>query len=73
MSSAIRFAKQAKENRGDIVLGHDDGVAVVPLERRAEILDLCLAKIDQENATNADTKSGILPAAGFNLTIEEIG
>ncbi len=57
---------------GDIVLGDDDGVAVVPLERQAEILKLCLAKIEQENATNADTKSGILPAAGFNLTIEEI-
>ncbi len=57
---------------GDIVLGDDDGIAVVPLERQAEILKLCLAKIEQENATNADTKSGILPAAGFNLTIEEI-
>ncbi len=58
---------------GDIVLGDDDGVAVVPLERQAEILDLCLIKIEQENATNADTKSGILPAAGYNLVIEEIG
>lgn len=57
---------------GDIVLGDDDGVAVVPLERQAEILKLCLAKIEQENATNANTKSGILPAAEFNLTIEEI-
>ncbi len=57
---------------GDIVLGDDDGIAVVPLERQAEILKLCLTKIEQENATNADTKSGILPAAGFNLDIEEI-
>ena len=57
---------------GDIVLGDDDGVAVVPLERQAEIFDMCLAKIEQETATNADTKSGILPAVGFNLTIEEI-
>jgi len=58
---------------GDIVLGDDDGVAVVPLERQAEILQLCLTKIDQENTTNAETKTGILPAAGFNLVIEEIG
>ncbi len=58
---------------GDIVLGDDDGVAVVPLERQAEILKLCRKKIEEENATNADTKSGILPATGFNLEIEEIG
>ncbi len=57
---------------GDIVLGDDDGVAVVPLERQAEILELCLTKIEQENTTNTDTKSGILPAAGFNLVVEEI-
>jgi len=58
---------------GDIVLGDDDGIVVVPLERQAEILELCLIKIEQENATNADTKAGILPVAGFNLVIEEIG
>ncbi len=57
---------------GDIVLGDDDGVAVVPLERQAEIFDLCLTKIKQENTTNANTKSGTLPVAGFNLTIEDI-
>lgn len=57
---------------GDIVLGDDDGVAVVPLERQKEILELCLVKIEQEKATNADTKSGILPASRFNLVIEEI-
>jgi len=58
---------------GDIVIGDDDGVAVIPLERQAEILAASLEKIEQENATNADTKAGILPAVGFNLEIEEIG
>lgn len=58
---------------GDIVLGDDDGVVVVPLERQAEILDICLEKLEQEEAINADTKSGILPVIGFNLEIEEIG
>jgi len=58
---------------GDLVLGDDDGVAVVPLERQAEILAASLEKIEQENATNADTKAGILPVVGFNLEIEEIG
>lgn len=57
---------------GDIVLGDDDGVAVVPLERQAEILALCLQKIEQENATNAATKTGKLPGTEYNLVIEKI-
>ena len=60
-------------NPGDIVIGDDDGVAVIPLQRQAEILAQSLKKIEQENATNADTKAGILPAVRFNLEIEEIG
>ena len=58
---------------GDIVIGDDDGVAVIPLERQAEILAAALAKIEQEKQTNADTRSGILPVTRFNLEIEEIG
>lgn len=33
---------------GDIVLGDDDGVAVVPLERQAELMEACQAKLAQE-------------------------
>jgi len=58
---------------GDIVIGDDDGIAVIPLERQAEILQASLEKIEQEKQTNADTKSGLLPVKRFNLTIEEIG
>jgi len=58
---------------GDIVIGDDDGVAVIPLERQAEVLAASLEKIAQEVQTNKDTKSGILPATRFNLDIEEIG
>lgn len=58
---------------GDIVLGDDDGVAVVPLERQEEILKASLAKIEQEKKTNADTAAGVLPVKRFNLEIEEIG
>jgi regulator of RNase E activity RraA len=58
---------------GDIVIGDDDGVAVIPLERQAEILAASLQKIEQEKQTNADTRSGILPVTHFNLEIEEIG
>ena len=58
---------------GDIVIGDDDGVAVIPLERQAEILHASVTRIEQEKEINADTKSGILPATRFNLTIEEVG
>lgn len=58
---------------GDIVLGDADGIAVVPLERQAEILAAAQQKIEQEHATNADTANGILPGSRFGLTIEDIG
>lgn len=60
-------------NPGDVVIGDDDGVAVIPLARQAEILEASLKKIEEEKQINADTKSGILPATRFNLVIEEIG
>ncbi len=57
---------------GDIVIGDDDGVAVIPLERQAEILQAALERIEQEQEINSDTRSGILPVTRFNLTIEEL-
>ena len=58
---------------GDIVIGDDDGVAVIPLERQAEILQASLERIEQEKEINSDTRSGILPVTRFDLTIEELG
>lgn len=58
---------------GDIVIGDDDGVAVIPLQRQAEILQASLERVEQEKEINSDTKSGILPATRFNLIIEELG
>jgi len=52
---------------GDIVLGDDDGVAVVPLERQAEILAASLDKIAAEKAINAETKEGKLPGDRMGL------
>jgi regulator of RNase E activity RraA len=44
---------------GDIVLGDDDGIAIVPLERQAELLTASHAKLEQEigwvNAINEGT------------------
>ncbi len=59
---------------GDIVIGDDDGVCVVPLERADEILKASIEKVAQEEATNADTDKGILPSERFDFgEIEIIG
>lgn len=58
---------------GDLVLGDDDGVVVVPLERQADLLEASLKKIAEEIATNADTAKGELPVKQFGLEIEIIG
>ena len=57
---------------GDIVLGDDDGIAVVPLERRDEVYAGSLKQIAIEDEMNADIKAGRLPAERFGLEIEEI-
>jgi regulator of RNase E activity RraA len=46
---------------GDLVIGDDDGVCVVPLERADTILAASLEKVAQEEQTNADTAAGTLP------------
>jgi 4-hydroxy-4-methyl-2-oxoglutarate aldolase len=58
---------------GDIILGDDDGIAVVPLERESEIYALCLKQMAIEDEINANTAAGTLPAERFNLVIEDIG
>lgn len=57
---------------GDIIIGDDDGVCVVPLERADEILAASLDKVAQEEATNAGTESGELPGARMGLAEPEI-
>ena len=52
---------------GDIVIGDDDGVAVVPLERQEELLVKSQEKISQENETNANTAKGALPGDRLGL------
>lgn len=57
---------------GDIVIGDDDGVCVVPLERAEEMLAASLEKVAQEEQTNADTAAGKLPAERLGLSEAEI-
>lgn len=52
---------------GDIVIGDDDGVAVVPLERHEALLAASLEKLAQEEATNAQTAEGKLPGDRLGL------
>lgn len=57
---------------GDIILGDDDGVCVVPLARAEAILAASQEKIAQEEQTNADTASGKLPGDRLGLGDAEI-
>jgi regulator of RNase E activity RraA len=57
---------------GDVVLGDDDGVCVVPLARAADIMAAAFDKIAQEDKTNAETAKGALPAARMGLPEPEI-
>jgi len=47
-------------NPGDVVVGDDDGVVVVPAAKAAEVADAAQAREDKEAATRARLKSGEL-------------
>ena len=57
---------------GDLVIGDDDGVCVVPIERVDQVLAASLDKVAQEEATNAQTDEGKLPGARMGLPEPEI-
>ncbi|MHA1165520.1 MAG: RraA family protein [Alphaproteobacteria bacterium] len=57
---------------GDIVIGDDDGVCVVPLARAKEILAASLEKIASEEAINAETDAGALPGERMGLGEAEV-
>ena len=52
---------------GDIVIGDDDGVAIVPIERHEELLLRSQEKMTQEKQTNDNTAKGNLPASKLGL------
>tara|TARA_Y100000813_G_scaffold175476_1_gene140813 strand:+ start:134 stop:796 length:663 start_codon:yes stop_codon:yes gene_type:complete len=57
---------------GDIILGDDDGVAVVPLARQAELLEASIKKIAEEEATIARIKAGETTAQMMGLPEPEL-
>ncbi|HCJ58935.1 MAG TPA: 4-hydroxy-4-methyl-2-oxoglutarate aldolase [Clostridiaceae bacterium] len=44
---------------GDIIIGDDDGVVVIPLEKAEEVLELCKSNKKKENAISKKMKQGI--------------
>ena len=57
---------------GDLVIGDDDGVAIVPLAREKELLAASQAKIAQEEATMAEIEAGELTYKRLGLEDPEI-
>ena len=57
---------------GDIVIGDDDGVAVVPLARARELLAASIQKIADEDATIARIKAGETTAQMMGLPEPEL-
>jgi len=58
---------------GDIVIGDDDGIAVIPLRHREAVLRAALLKLDEEKGLYADIKSGRSLATRFGLVVEDMG
>jgi regulator of RNase E activity RraA len=58
---------------GDIVVGDEDGVVVVPREEAAEVLELVAALVERERARIAEIDSGILFKDEIDETLRKRG
>ena len=58
---------------GDIVVGDDDGVAIVPRDSAREVLDLVTALMSRETARVAEIKSGVLYKAEIDEALRKKG
>jgi 4-hydroxy-4-methyl-2-oxoglutarate aldolase len=54
-------------NPGDVIVGDDDGVVVVPAARAMEVADASQAREDKETATRAKLKAGELGLDIYNM------
>ena len=57
----------AAVNPGDIVIGDDDGVAVVPFASREEILENCRVRMDEKDDWKKKTQEGVSTAELWQL------
>ena len=62
-------------NPGDIILGDDDGVVVIPLERGQEILEKSDARVAKENETLEAIRAGgsIFDIYGYDAVLKRQG
>jgi regulator of RNase E activity RraA len=58
---------------GDIVVGDEDGVVVVPREEAADVLDLVAALVERERARIAEIDDGVLFKDEINDTLRKKG
>ena len=55
-------------NAGDIIIGDDDGIAVIPLEQSEELLKLSINRISMEEKIINKLKNGMEHKVIFDIT-----
>jgi len=58
---------------GDIIVGDEDGVVVIPREEAADVLQLVAALVERERARIAEINSGVLFKDEINETLRKKG
>ena len=58
---------------GDIIVGDEDGVVVVPREEATEVLDLVAALVERERVRIAEIDRGVLFKDEINETLRKKG
>ena len=57
---------------GDLIIGDDDGISVVPLDKEEQLLKSALKKLDEEEITMSEIEAGTLPYMRLDLKVEDI-
>ena len=57
---------------GDLIIGDDDGISVVNLDKEEQLLKSALKKLDEEEVTMSEIEAGTLPYMRLDLKVEDI-
>ena len=57
---------------GDLIIGDDDGISVVNLDKEEQLLKSALKKLDEEEITMSEIEAGTLPYMRLDLKVEDI-
>ena len=57
---------------GDLIIGDDDGISVVQLDKEEQLLKSALKKLDEEEITISEIEAGTLPYMRLDLKVEDI-